>query len=127
MSQSKMSRCPQCGYEYDSTEHSQCPLCLENQKEPGILFRVARILIGLPWNVKGGMMGMSLVNIYFTAHFLWKSMVLNILLTVIYGLFIYAWYRLKDKLDLRLWISVMFFISYVPVITLIVVILNISH
>jgi len=121
MSQNKMSRCSQCGYEYDSTEHSQCPLCLEKQKEPGIWIRLARLLIGLPWNVKVGMMGMSLINIFFASHYMWKSMILNILSTMVYGLFLITWYRLKDKLELRLWFSVMLFIGYVPFIFLIVV------
>lgn len=124
MSQSKMIRCPQCGYEYNETEHPQCPLCLEKQKEPGILIRLARVLIGFPRNVKLGLMGMSLVNIYFTADFLWKSIFLNILCTLVYGLFIYSFYKLKDKLDLRLWISGMLFISYVTVIVLIITVLN---
>lgn len=127
MSQSKMSQCPQCAYEYDSTEHSQCPLCLGQPKEPNFLIRLARIFLGYPTIIKLGLAWMSLQLIYFSADFMWKSFFLNVLSVLVYFLLMFAWYKRKDDLKLELWLLGLIFIAYLPAVVLYVVIMNISH
>ncbi len=119
MAEKNLIVCPHCGFDYDSKKLTYCPNCNFGNEKKNSLIILSDKGLALPLGVKIAVVLTSVYAVYAASDILFNQFLINILISVLYLSVIYFWSTMIDKIERPVWFLLITITMYLPVLTLI--------